>query len=548
MTSGGHGNLQARTLDSQGSQGTAGLTKLSSAIRRITAASLPLLLFAVGYAFAYRYTSGFGEQVPSPLWLPDSVLLCALLLVPLRLWALYLLAGFAIRILHGGVPFWFLTATYLNDCLKAAFSAFILKRFIPGSVRLDNLRQFGIYIGTAVIGMPALSAFAGATARLPFGSDFWSTCGRWFLGDATAALALTPTLLYWCQGWRQELKVYPIRFSLMIFAIFGCLYFTFFFPHAEYSPAILYAPVPVLILAATTLRPIGVSTAISLLALVSIVSAWRSGGPFLTNVAQHSVLSMQLFLISIAGPMLFVAILIAERRAVESELRHSQNVLREKHNEIHDLAGKLLSAHEDERTRLARELHDDISQRLALLLIMLEQLNSGFSPTMERERTLCAELRSDLEDLASDVHDLSHRLHSRILEIHGLEGALKSLCSSVSHQHRIAVELHAEAVPELPGEINLCLFRVVQEAINNAVKHGHARSVDVFLQTEVDGLSLKVRDDGAGFDPARPANGLGLASMHERLRFVGGRLEIRSRPDEGTVLKATVPLVARAPF
>jgi len=543
MTSRGHGNFQAQTLDSSGPQQVAGLNSL---VRGAAAVVPRLLLFAVGYAFAYQYAGGFDESMPSPLWLPDSVLLCVLLLAPIRLWVLYLLTGFAIRIVHGGVPFWFLLVTYLNDGLKAAFSAFILKRFSPGAVRLDNVKQFGLYVGTAVIAMPALSALAGAATRLPLGGNFWPTCVGWFLGDATAALALTPTILYWCQGWWRELKAQPLRFSLLILSMLGCLYFTFFFPHTEYSPAVLYASVPILILASTTLRPIGVSTAISLLALVSIVSAAHGSGPFFPDVAHHSVLSMQLFLVSIAGPMLFVAILIAERRAVESELRHSQNILREKHNEIHDLAGKLLSAQEDERRRLARELHDDFSQRLALLSIGLEELNSGFSPEMEQQRALASALHGDLKDLATDVHDLSHRLHSRVLELHGLEGALKNICSSVSHQHRVTVELHSDGAPELPAEVNLCLFRVAQEAISNAVKHGHALRIDVLLRKQEDCFSLKVHDDGVGFDITRPVEGLGLASMHERVRFVGGILEIRSRPDEGTELNAMVPLVVGA--
>src|SRR6516225_5599352 len=161
MNSGDHRSSQIQALDSRGSQQAAALTNLSSSVRRTAAAIRPLLLFAIAYALAYQYTGGFGESMPSPLWLPDSVLLCALLLVPGRLWALYLVTALAIRIIHGGVPLWFLTATYLNDCLKAAFSASILKRFIRGPVRLDNLKQFGIYIVTAVVGIPVLSALAG---------------------------------------------------------------------------------------------------------------------------------------------------------------------------------------------------------------------------------------------------------------------------------------------------------------------------------------------------------------------------------------------------
>jgi len=166
---------------------------------------------------------------------------------------------------------------------------------------------------------------------------------------------------------------------------------------------------------------------------------------------------------------------------------------------------------------------------------------------MEQERAAASALHSDLQDLATDVHELSHQLHSKHLEVLGLESALKSLCSSVSHQHRIVVELHADAVPELPLDLNLCLFRVAQEAISNAVKHGHGRRIDVFLQKEDGSLLLKVRDDGIGFDQGRPAEGLGLASMRERVRFVGGIREIKSQPDEGTELNAIVPLLAGAP-
>jgi len=206
--------------------------------------------------------------------------------------------------------------------------------------------------------------------------------------------------------------------------------------------------------------------------------------------------------------------------------------------------GKLINAQEYQRGRLARELHDDISQRLALLAIGLEELNSGFPPEMEQERALASSLRNDVQDLVTDVHDLSHRLHSRILELHGLEGALKNICSSVSHQHRIVAELHADEVPELPTELSLCLFRVAQEAISNAVRHSHARHIHVFLQKQEDCLSLKVRDDGIGFDLTRPAEGLDLASMHERVRFVRGRLEVKSQPDEGTELSVTLSMAA----
>jgi two-component system sensor histidine kinase UhpB len=394
----------------------------------------------------------------------------------------------------------------------------------------------------AVIGIPALSGLAGAATRLPLGNSFWHSCIQWYLGDATAALALTPTLLYWSQGGRYEVRAHIFRFALLIFLTAGLLYYTFFVPHSEFSPAVLYAPVPVLILAATTFRPVAVSSAISLLALVSIISTVQGRGPFHILHSHDAVLSMQLFLITVAGPMLFVAILIEERQTVANELRDKQDLLKERHSEIHDLAGRLLSAQEDERKRIARELHDDVSQRIAMLAIGLEELSESFPPGMDTERVLSQNLLNDAQDLGTDVHELSRQLHSSMLEHTGLEVSLRSLCRAASQKYRIMVELHSEGASGFSADINLCLFRVAQEAVNNAIKHGNARRIDVLLRKKKDRLCLRVQDNGKGFDMVGRTSGLGLVSMRERLRFLGGTLELKSEPGGGTELDAELPL------
>ena len=139
----------------------------------------------------------------APLWLPDSVLLCALLLTPKKRWLSFALVGLPIRLAHAGVATWFLSVTYLNDCLKAAFSAYLLQRFIPNSVRLNTVRQFGIYIGIAGLVAPALSALAGAATRVALGAAFWTSWYQWFMGNAITSLVLTPTLVYWSlRDWR----------------------------------------------------------------------------------------------------------------------------------------------------------------------------------------------------------------------------------------------------------------------------------------------------------------------------------------------------------
>ena len=501
-----------------------------------------LLIFGIAYALAFQYGSAFSANTAAPLWFPDSVLLCALLLSPRRLWPWYLLVGAPIRLINQTVPVWFLAATYLNDGLKAILSAYLLRLTMRGPVRLNTLRQFEVYLAIAVVGVPVLSAMGGAAVRVQHGDTFWRAFYEWFLGNATAALVLTPTLLYWCLDGLHEVKVRGAMFFPVIMALAGCLYFAFLSPHSEYSPLILYAPLPLLILAATTLRPIGISTAISMLALVSILSAVQSRGAFFMVQSQHSVLSMQLFLIVISVPMLFVAILIEERKAVETQLSQSQEALRTNYRRTQDLAGKVLNAQEEERRRIGRELHDDIEQRLALVTLGLDRLKSELPVGMETESNAANALFADVQTIALDVHEIARQLHPAVLQHLGLQTALRNLCHNLADQHHIVVEFVSDDVKGLPADVNLCLFRVAQEALSNAVRHGKAKRIDVLLQKDKHLLTLNVSDEGEGFDPTVTSGGLGLLSMLERVRFLGGSVLVKSHVGRGTQVDAELPL------
>jgi len=502
-----------------------------------------LLLFTLGYVVACKYATSFQINIPSPLWFPDSVLLVALLLTPRRQWWLYALFGLPIRltIVGAGTPLWYVPAAFLNDFLKALFSAYLLRRFIGGLIRLNSLREFGIYFVIAALAAPILSALAGAATGLGVKASYWPSWYAWFLGDAIAALVLTPTLLYWCSGEWRGIKDRAFQFLIFILVLSAALSLIFVVPHPGYAPVLLYAPVPFLILAATRFKPIGVSTTISLFALVSIFSTVKGKGPFFASYSSHSVVPMQLFLVVLSVPMLFVAILIEERRAIEKDLSQNRRKLEENYHRIQDLAGKLLRAQEEERQRIARDLHDDVSQRLALLSIGLEQLQNRFSPETENERSLIAGLLRDTQNLASDLHDLSYQLHSSALRQLGLEVALKGFCRNIGRQHQISIELHSENVGGLSKEVELCLFRVAQEAVNNAVRHGNAKQVDIHLQKQGDVVRMRVTDTGIGFDPAASGDGLGLVSMRERLRLLGGQLMLKSEVGKGTEVTAELP-------
>jgi len=208
-----------------------------------------------------------------------------------------------------------------------------------------------------------------------------------------------------------------------------------------------------------------------------------------------------------------------------------------------ELSGRLINAQEEERSRLARELHDDVTQRLALLAIDAgrgeRNLPSAAGGTAMRA------MRESLIRLSEDVHALAYRLHPSILEDLGLIEALKTECERFGRVASIPVDLKAQEVPDpLPHAVALCLYRIAQEALRNVGRHARASAVQVSLRRLDGGVQLAVRDNGAGFDPAqqRDRPSLGHASMRQRIYQLNGELEVESAPGHGTTVLAWVPL------
>ena len=211
---------------------------------------------------------------------------------------------------------------------------------------------------------------------------------------------------------------------------------------------------------------------------------------------------------------------------------------------LSNLSQKLLEAQEHERSRIARELHDDIGQRVALLTIDLDRLLQELPAGSHGVRAHVRELGARATDLQRDVQAMSHRLHSSKLELLGLGLAVASFCRELSEQHQVVIDFSRHDIPEqLPAALSLTLFRVVQEALTNAVKHAGVRQFSVSLLGTSESILLTVADAGAGFDPesAMSGRGLGLISMHERLSLIGGELDIDSIPGSGTRVRARVP-------
>lgn len=231
----------------------------------------------------------------------------------------------------------------------------------------------------------------------------------------------------------------------------------------------------------------------------------------------------------------------ARRQRVERALRGSQVRLRLSYDRIRSLSRRLLGEQEAERARIARELHDDINQQLTLLALELDRIRAGQLHVDIAKRLSHAVQTA--HEVATSVRELSHRLHPSRLQLIGLVAGLDSLRREVSPPHLPIAFSHRNVPQEIDQEVALCLFRVAQEALANAVKHSQARHVRIELTGGASGLGMRINDDGKGFDIGRmPNGGLGLTSMRERVEAVGGVLEIRTAPGAGTHLRITMPI------
>lgn len=209
------------------------------------------------------------------------------------------------------------------------------------------------------------------------------------------------------------------------------------------------------------------------------------------------------------------------------------------------LGGRLIEAQEAERTRIARELHDDINQQLAMVAVNLRTAKQHLPGSDTRTGGYIEEACARVSDLENDIQTLSHRLHSSRLEYLGLEAAANGFCREVSERQNVRIDFLCDGIPEtLSYETSLCLFRVLQEAVHNAVKYSGVPEIEVSIGTVSNEIRLRVHDSGIGFDLSSTKNGhgLGLTSMRERLRLIRGYLSIDSSPQYGTTVLARVPL------
>jgi two-component system sensor histidine kinase UhpB len=277
-----------------------------------------------------------------------------------------------------------------------------------------------------------------------------------------------------------------------------------------------------------------------------MVASWNvihGRGPFSSRSPLEEVVSLQLFLLASTLPLLCLSAVIRERDRASLAVRASESALRDSYARVRELAGKLITAQEMERSRIARDMHDDLNQKLAALSLSISAIRRRAPEASETDDAL-RELQQRTSEVIGQVRDVAYDLHPGMLDHVALLPALRTYCADFGQQHDLDVRFSAdELLAPLSRDVAVCLYRVLQEGLRNIANHAGVRNASVSLTQATEIVELTIVDRGRGFDPSVGATrrGLGLLSIEERARLVGGTVRITSMRDAGTTLQLQVP-------
>lgn len=655
--------------------GGAGKSKIEDRLamfRPGLAAVLVGVSYYVGARIGFALT--FDPHPVSTLWPPNSILLAALVLTPFRWWWRLLLAVIPAHLLiqlQAGVPLLMMFCWFVSNSSEALIGAFCLRYLIREQLRFDSIRQVAIFVFVSLFA-PFVSSFLDAAFVVLNGwgtGSYWQVWRLRFASNVLAEMIIVPLIVMWGAGPLVAFRGLTLQRALEEVALaFGLLlvsFFVFSWNQTANTHALLYMPLPILLWAAVRFGPKGLNLSLALVTFMAIWSAVHGSGPFIENSPEENALSIQLFLILISMPLMFLAAVIQElgrarenakqneerltialsaaqmgtwdwhipdavtkwsdqtkrmfgfavndpevppetfysmlhpddRSYVEDSINRSideatpyeaeyrmpqpdgsvrwirgkgkvllddqgkpdrmigvnaditkeknaEMQLRRSHQQVRALAGRLINAQEVERRRISRELHDDLSQRVATLSLALTRLKRKLTEQPEILADV-NELYKQSNNLGDDIRQLSHQLHPVTLEHLGLVGALQEYLREFERETGISTSFIARVKTEkIPFEISVCLYRIALEAFKNVAKHSDAASASIMLEEYEQLLTMTIVDSGRGFDveAARRGSGIGLISAQERVKLFDGTFEVKSQPGDGTKLTAMIAL------
>ena len=525
---------------------------------RHSAASLrgPALV-ALIYFFAAEaafYIGTLSDRIFALFWPPNVVLFCALLIVPQRRWWLYIAAAFPAHVIAEfgvGMPAPQLLVAFATNCTVAILNAYGVRRFVGDPPWFGTFQKASLYIVIAAGVGPALSALGGAFVPILGGgplSNYWIYWAHWYVANALPNLTIGPVFLIWFSTGTSRSRWLPSRRhvepAILAALLLGiCIVATQIggLVNSAFLPVLLFAPLPFVLWAAVRYGEKGASGTIL---LVTIVLTWRTlhgSGLLPGEDPERSVLALQLFLTGLSIPVLLLGALIDELRGAEHTMRA--------------LAASVVHAQDEERRRIARDLHDSTGQNLIAATLLLGRIEDALPASAKPD---ARQLEEALQQSIREVRTVSYLLHPPLLDEAGLGPALRCYVDGYSERSGIAVDLEvAPSAERLPPDAELVLFRLVQEALTNVSRHSQSPTARIRLAREKASngrnIVLTVEDAGRGMSPinnvrafigrkigsARP--GVGLASMRERLDQIGGRLEIDSAVGR-TIVRAIIPI------
>ncbi len=497
--------------------------------------------------------AAFGQAIslwlwmPEPqthmVWVPGSVVMCALLVAPRRLWPVCVLGGTlgVVLVLAAlQLPLFGLMTIAFGDFLLVAAAAALIRRIRGTRPPLEDTTVLWAFVVLCGLLLPAAGATWVIAVANYTGLEFY--LGNWAnvaLAHSLAYLLIVPTWISHVIAGRSSERIGPNLLRLA--TAFGMLLALWWsWTHLTAIPALrpllIIAPVPILAWALIVFRTAGACYAMLAVGLLCMWVSVGGDGPFVQPTLSLTALAVQLWVGWASLALLFLCNIAEQRVSSGQALQHT-------HLELSKMTGRLILAQETERSNIARDLHDDINQSIASIAIQLSKARQSapapLDATLER-------LQEQVIGVSHDIRRVSHQLHPSVLRYTGLVPTLKSLCEAHRGRGVIEVEFDPPENFEIPSAHALCLYRIAQEALGNVERHANASVAKISLRSDDSSVELRIADDGSGWDQdiaaARARGGLGLVSMEERARLLGGTLTVRRQPQGGSVVIATLPL------
>jgi integral membrane sensor domain MASE1 len=505
------------------------------------------LIFAGGYVLAAKIGLAFASVHPSatPVWPPTGIALAAMLVCGYRVWPGVLAAAFLVNYTTAGTAVT-ASAIAVGNTLEALLGAYLVNRVANGRYALRRawdalaLVALGALLSTTVsatiaVASLALSGYADWAAAGPI----WLT---WWLGDSAGALIVAPLILAWSSLprtlWPRR-RIAEAAALLAVLVVAGRVIFGGWhpFPAQDYPLEFLF--MPVLIWAAFRFDQRITATAVFLISLLALVGTLQGFGPLTGYSRNEALLLLQGFLGTIAVTSMVLAAAVAERKEAAEELRRS--------------TGRVIAATERTRREIAELLHGRVQNRLVAAWHALGACERLWQTDPAEALALVRRVRGEIEDLRRrEIQQASYVLHPSFIR-EGLGPAVDTLAERFEGEVTLDCSPAFRALDtpignRLPEPLRLAAFRVIEEALGNAMRHGRATAVHIALGIDADRhLRVTAGDDGCGFDVGHVRPGLGLSIIESWVSQAGGSWQIVSRPGAGTTVSARLPLAPARP-